>query len=109
MRGQPRYTDKEITETISPEEWADIDDKVMKQVSRIWDSTDIQLRTPLFDFCSYCDNPMRQRVIVSALDLSCECSSCYAKRRERELIEELMDEKMKAKKPALDIADFARL
>lgn len=109
MRGQPRYTDKEINDTLSPEEWADIRDSVIAQVSRIWDRPGGLLCPIHFDFCSHCDNDMRQRVIVNMTDMSCECSSCYAKRRERELVEELMDEKMKTKKPALDLADFARL
>ena len=39
MRGQPRYTDKEILETLSPAELDSIHGRVARSVAFIWDAS----------------------------------------------------------------------
>jgi hypothetical protein len=115
MRGQPRYTEKDILETLSPAELDSIHERVARSVALIWDGPDRKyqpLSTGICDFCQHAipyEKRFRCLVLSNVLTGTCECADCFAKRRERELTEELMDEYMKAKKTALDIADFARL
>lgn len=97
-------------EILSADELLAIHNKVMENVLDIFDK---QRKTgSLFlGYCSYChqDIPpkhrLREPVITSPIDFSCECASCYAKRREKEML----DEAVKAKKPKLDVNDFSRI
>lgn len=115
MRGQPRYTDKEILETLSPAELDSIHGRVARSVAFIWDGPDRKyqpLSTGICDFCQHAipyEKRIRCLVLSNVLTGTSECADCFAKRRERELTEELMDDRMKEKKPALDLADFVRL
>lgn len=97
-------------EILTADELLAIHNKVMENVLNIFDKQ--RTTGSLFiGYCSYChqDIPQKHRlrepVITSPLDMSCECASCYARRREKELL----DEAVKAKKPKLDVNDFSKV
>lgn len=96
-------------EILTADELLAIRNKVMENVINIFDK---RIHGSLsFGYCSYChqDIPQKHRlrepVITSHLDMYRECASCYAKRREKEML----DEAVKAKKPKLDINDFSKV
>ena len=132
-----KYTHQEVLENLSPDELKEIEEKVIKLVYEVWEGPDRRYYPTQYDYCSFCqadlpyEHRVKTRVICNVMDLSCECASCFAKRREQQFIEEAIDRKKnvrngekpgepipafictkpinKTYKPSFDIDDFARI
>ena len=108
MEYKSKYTHQEILKNLSPEELKGIEERVYADVTRIWSSE--KTYAPLtFDYCTACPERRglkhKTRCLCNALTMETICASCWARKREDELIKEAIE----AKRPKLDIADFARL
>lgn len=133
MEYKAKYTPQEVLENLSPDELKEIEDKVLKLVYEIWEGPDRRYYPTHYDYCTFCQDGRRikTRVICNVMDLSCECASCFAKRREQQFIDEAIDRKKnvrngekpgepkpafictkpinKTYKPSFDLDDFARI
>ena len=97
-----------MIEGLTEEELAKIDDKVIAETVSIWDEGSL-CGPLLWTYCSRCPGNLRDRIktrCIGRIDtMEALCARCWAKERERKLIEEAV----KAKQPKLDAEDFARL
>ena len=97
-------TREEYARLLSKEELDSISSKVVEQL-------DFLSKSPYAPtFYTYCDEcpPSRRwktHCITSIVEGTALCPSCWAKKRELEL----MEQAVQAKKPKLDLADFARV
>lgn len=112
------YIPKEI---ISDEERIAIKEKVFLDVRRIWGS-DMADQLPITE-CTRCPGPShlkrKQRCVVDMLNYEALCPSCWAEKRESDLINEAIATKPKFPFPVaelkngplvpLDLEDFCKL
>lgn len=100
--------ERDKAKLLTPEELKGIEDRVYADVTRIW-SSDKPYAPFTFDYCTTCPERRgpkhKTRCICNALTMETICASCWARKHEDELIKEAIE----AKRPKLDIADFARV
>lgn len=93
---------------LTQEELDEIDKKVLDDVVSIWEE-DSAFSPLLWTYCSRCPGTSRQKLktrCIGRMDtLETLCVQCWAKEHEQKLIEEAV----RAKKPKLDVGDFARV
>lgn len=107
--------------SLSDEELIEIKEKVFMDVRRIWGS-DMANQLPLTE-CTMCPGPRhlkrKQRCVVDIRNCEALCASCWAEKRESELINEAIVSKPNIPFPVgelkngslvpLDLEDFCRI
>ena len=107
--------------SLSDEELIAIKEKVFLDVRRIW-GTDMVRQLPITE-CTRCPGPSRSKIkqhcIVDMLNYEALCASCWAEKRESDLINEAILKKPNIPFPVgelkngslvpLDLEDFCRI